>query len=63
MYKTFLQIWIFILCINGMLIVANSLVDESNTLSGNDMAIGTPFDITTDLDPCSDPTNDNCIHQ
>ena len=64
MYKTFLQIWIFILCINGMLIVANTLIDESNALSGdNTMAIGSPFDITTDLDPCSDPTNEICIQQ
>ena len=59
MYKTFLQIWIFILCINGMLVVVNALVDESDT----GMAIGTPFDLDTDLDPCADPTNEICISQ
>lgn len=59
MYKTFLQIWIFILCINGMLVVVNALVDESDT----GMAIGTPFDLDTDLDPCADPTNEICIQQ
>lgn len=63
MYKTFLQIWIFILCVNGMVIVANALIDQSSNPNIPDDSIGTPFDISTDLDPCADPTNAICLGQ
>ena len=67
MYKTFLQIWIFILCINGMLVVVNALVEDSNEANTNpeaiEMSVGTPFNIAVDLSPCADPTDEICLQQ
>jgi len=43
MYKTFLEVYIFILCINGMILVAEGLLTDPN------MEAGTPFDIDQTL--------------
>lgn len=50
LYKTFLEVYIFLMCVNGMLLVGNALLgpDGDDLLTG-DAPMGTPFDVSTDL--------------
>ena len=50
MYKTFLEIYILLLCVNGMILTGEALLGPmgDDLLSGQS-PIGTPFDVNTDL--------------